>query len=47
MRQFIAREELLMETIDWTLVIPAGFAVAIFAGGLFMLINGVWAARDK
>jgi len=28
-------------------VIPAGFAIAIFAGGLFMLVSGVWSARDK
>jgi hypothetical protein len=36
-----------METINWMDVIPAGFAIAIFAGGLFMLVSGVWSARDK
>jgi hypothetical protein len=36
-----------METINWMDVIPAGLAIAIFAGGLFMLISGVWSARDK
>jgi hypothetical protein len=36
-----------MEAIHWIDVIPAGFAIAIFAGGLFMLISGVWSARDK
>jgi hypothetical protein len=36
-----------METINWMDVIPAGLAIAIFAGGLFMLISGAWSARDK
>jgi hypothetical protein len=35
------------ETLDWSMIIPAGFAVAIFLGGLWMLIDGVWATRDK
>jgi hypothetical protein len=36
-----------MDSIDWTSVIPAGLAIAIFAGGLFMLVSGVWASRDQ
>jgi len=36
-----------MEGIDWMNVIPAGFAIAIFAGGMLMLVSGVWSARNK
>jgi hypothetical protein len=36
-----------METINWMDGIAAGFAIAILAGGLFMLVSGVWSARDK
>jgi len=36
-----------MESIDWSSVIPAGFAIAIFTGGMVMLISGVWSARDE
>jgi hypothetical protein len=36
-----------METINWMDGITAGFAIAIFTGAMFMLISGVWSARDK
>lgn len=36
-----------MEAINWMDVIPAGLAILIFAGGLFMLVSGVWSARDR
>jgi hypothetical protein len=36
-----------MEEIHWIDMVSAGFAIAIFSGGLFMLISGVWSARDK
>lgn len=36
-----------MESIDWMNVIPAGLAIAIFAGGMLMLVSGVWSARNK
>jgi hypothetical protein len=36
-----------MENLTTLDLIAAGLAIAIVAGGLFMLISGAWAARDK
>jgi hypothetical protein len=36
-----------METLNWMDMILAGLAIAIFAGGLLMLISGAWSAREK
>ncbi|NER00718.1 MAG: hypothetical protein F6K30_29160 [Cyanothece sp. SIO2G6] len=40
-------ETKMLQTIDWLNVIPAGFALLIFAGGMVMLVSGIWEARDK
>jgi hypothetical protein len=36
-----------MEKIDWMNVLPAGLAIAIFAGGMLMMFSGIWTARNK
>lgn len=36
-----------MESVDWGLVIPAGFAIAIFVGGLLMMFTGIWTSRNR
>jgi hypothetical protein len=36
-----------METLNDMDRIVAGLAIVIFGAALFMLISGVWAARDK
>jgi hypothetical protein len=35
-----------METIDWSTVLPVGFAGVILVGGLLMLFSGMWSAKD-
>jgi hypothetical protein len=35
-----------MATIDWSVVLPAGFALVILGGGLWMLFSGMWSAKD-
>jgi hypothetical protein len=36
-----------MENIDWVNVTAAGFAIAIFIGGMLMMFTGIWTARNK
>jgi hypothetical protein len=36
-----------MESIDWMTVIPAGLAIAIFAGGMLMMFTGIWTSRNR
>lgn len=36
-----------MDSIDWSSVIPAGFAIAIFLGGIIMLFSGMWEAGNR
>jgi hypothetical protein len=36
-----------MDAIDWSSVIPAGFALVIFLGGLVMLISGMLEAGNR
>lgn len=36
-----------MESLNSMDAVVGGLAIAIFAGALFMLISGAWAARDK
>jgi hypothetical protein len=36
-----------MGTIDWSSVIPAGLAIAIFIGGMVMLLSGVKGMGDQ
>jgi hypothetical protein len=36
-----------MEPLNEIDMVLGGLAIAIFAGGLFMLISGAWSARDK
>lgn len=40
------REFYRMETIDWSVVLPAGFALVILVGGLWMLFSGMLSAKD-
>jgi hypothetical protein len=36
-----------MESIDWTIVLPAGLAIAIFIGGMSMMFTGIWTSRNR
>jgi hypothetical protein len=36
-----------MDTIDWTMVVPAGFAIAILLVGMGMMISGILGTNDK
>jgi hypothetical protein len=36
-----------MDAIDWTLVIPAGFAIAILLVGMIMMISGILGTNDQ
>ncbi|BAY58065.1 hypothetical protein NIES2135_49380 [Leptolyngbya boryana NIES-2135] len=36
-----------MEGLNGMDMMLGGLAIAILAGGLFMLVSGVWSARDK
>jgi hypothetical protein len=36
-----------MEPLNGMDIALGGLAIAIFAGGLLMLVSGAWSARDK
>jgi len=36
-----------MEPLNGMDIALGAFAIAIFAGGLLMLVSGAWSARDK
>ncbi len=36
-----------METTDWQSIIPAGIAISIFLGGMFMMFTNLWTDSVK
>jgi hypothetical protein len=34
-----------VETLDWSIAIPAGLALSILIGGMLMMFTGLWTQR--
>ncbi len=46
-RSMKAQRRELMEPLNGMDMVLGGLAIAIFVGGLVMLVSGAWSARDK
>lgn len=36
-----------LETVDWTLVLPASLGILIFVGAMLMMFTGIWTGRNR